>query len=442
MSERPSPRITPRTLKGFRDFLPDDAALREQLIGTARAVFRSHGYRPIETPALEYTEILLGKGGAESDKQLYRFEDQGGRDVALRFDLTVPLARFVAQHVGTLGTPFKRYHVGTVWRGENTQRGRYREFTQFDFDIIGSESSVVDAETIIVVVELFRALGFEQFTVHVNNRRVLSGLLETLDLTDSSVGVLRALDKLQKIGADGVTQELATVGVGASQAEAILEFAATGGAAGDVLSALRTLVGESGTGRRGVEELEAVLSGVGAAGVADRVAIDVSIARGLDYYTGTVFETTLDDLPGIGSVCSGGRYDDLASTYTSQRLPGIGGSLGVDRLAAAMEELGSIDARRDGVDVLLAFFSEGHRDDYLALAATLRRGGLSVDFYPEPRKLGAQLKYADRKGHRLAVIVGDTEWEAGTAQVKALASGQTETVDLADLVAACRRMTV
>jgi histidyl-tRNA synthetase len=434
-------RIAPRTLKGFRDFLPEAMLTREWVIDTARTVCRSYGYSPIDTPALEYAEILTGKGGAESDKQLYRFEDHGGRDVAMRFDLTVPLARFVAQHAGTLGMPFKRYHAGPVWRGENTQRGRYREFMQFDFDTVGSESIVTDIETILMVVDVFKALGFAAFTVHVNNRKLLNGALEALALGDRSVAVLRALDKLGKAGPEAVTAELvAGAGATADQAAAILAFSSLTGPADEVLTAAAEVIGDSALVRRGICELEELLSGVEAAGAASFVGLDVSIARGLDYYTGTIFETTLDALPGIGSVCSGGRYDDLASLYTRQRLPGIGGSLGVDRLLAAMDELGGGDGRSTPGEVLVAFFDADRRNDYLALAAALRNAGLAVEMYPEPKKLGTQLKYADRRGHRLAVIIGTSEWAAGTAQVKDLATGDSVEVAQHDIAATCHRL--
>jgi histidyl-tRNA synthetase len=432
--------IQPRTLKGFRDYLPATMTARESVIATARRVYRGFGFTPIDTPALEYSEILFGKGGEESDRQMYRFEDQGGRDVALRFDLTVPLARFAAQHVGQIGIPFKRYHVGPVWRGENTQRGRYREFVQFDFDTIGTESLVADIETLVVVHDLFAALDISDFAIHFNNRDLLNGLLEKLSLEDQAAVVLRTLDKLSKIGPEGVRDELNEVaGASRSQAASIVELAGLTGTNNEILDSLPDVVGDSETARRGLEAIEVVLSGVRASGMSeDRIHLDVSIARGLAYYTGTVFETFLTDAPGIGSVCSGGRYDDLASLYTKQRLPGIGGSLGVDRLIAAMEELGKIDDRAAAADVFVALFVRERTADYLRLVAQLRAAGISVELYPEARKLGAQMKYADRRGHRLAIIIGETEWEEGTAQVKQLDTGDATAVPQAELVTRCR----
>jgi histidyl-tRNA synthetase len=436
-----SDKIEPRTLKGFRDMTPEMMLPREGIISTAKGVYESFGFSPIDTPALEYTEILLGKGGAETDKQLYRFKDNGGRDVALRFDLTIPFARFAAQHIGTLGMPFKRYHVGPVWRAEKPQRGRYREFVQCDFDTIGTASIVADTESALVIHDLFVALGFERFSVRINNRKVLSGVLERLDLVDQAENVLRALDKLSKVGPEKVSAEMmATAGCNEAQVAEILALAAINGDNDSVLTALEPLVSDSESGRLGLRELGEVLEGVQAAGVAEgRVRLDLSIARGLDYYTGTVFETFLDELEDIGSCCSGGRYDDLASLYTKQAMPGVGASLGVDRLLAAMEELGMLEGRSASAPVFLVFFDGERASDYVALAARLRAAGVAVELYPEPRKLGAQLKYADRRGHRLAIIVGPDEWEAGRCQLKDLDAKTSEEVDLDDLASVCLR---
>lgn len=434
--------IQPRTLKGFRDYTPEIALPREQLIDTAKGVYRSFGFVPIDTPALEYSEILLGKGGAESDKQMFRFEDHGGRDVALRFDLTIPLARFVAQHSGQLGMPFKRYHVGPVWRGENTQRGRYREFVQCDFDTIGTKSPVADVESALVIQGLFEALGFERFVLRVNHRGVLTGVLERVDLADRAVPVLRALDKLGKIGSAAVAEEMQReAGASESQAKEVLALAEAKGSNAELLAGLPAQVAGSEVGEAGVESLNGLLAGLAAAGIPlERVALDLSIARGLDYYTGVIFETFLGDLPGIGSCCSGGRYDDLASVYTKEVLPGVGASLGVDRLLAAMEELGLVEGRSASAPVLLTFFDKQRGQDYVALAARLRAQGLGVELYPDPKKLGAQLKYADRRGHSLAIIVGEDEWEAGRAQIKHMQSGEKHEVALDELGAACLKL--
>jgi histidyl-tRNA synthetase len=425
-------RITPRTLKGFRDYLPEAMIPREQLVETARRVYRSYGFSPIDTPALEYLEVLAGKGGEESDKQLYKFQDHGGRWVGLRFDLTVPLARFAAQHIAALGTPLKRYHIAAVWRGENTQRGRYREFMQCDFDTIGTLSVAADIETALVIHDLFRAIGFDAFTIRLNNRMVLAGLLERLDLADRATPILRALDKLGKIGPAAVAEEMqATAGATAAQTAEVLRLAALEGTTDEILSRLDPLVAGSERGAEGVARLDAVLRAVEAAGVApQRLALDVSIARGLDYYTGTIYETFLDALPEIGSVCSGGRYDNLAELFTSQALPGIGASLGLDRLLAAMEELGMIEKVRTPAPVFIPYFDEDRLHDYLRLASALRASGIGVEVFPEPKRLGQQLKYADRRGFRLALIAGTSEFESGTCQLKDLAAGTQEDVPL------------
>ncbi|HEX4000146.1 MAG TPA: histidine--tRNA ligase [Pirellulales bacterium] len=444
--------IEPRTLKGFRDYLPEAMIPRERLIETARRVYRSYGFSPIDTPALEYEEILIGKGGGETDKQMYRFPDPGGRPVAMRFDLTVPLARFVAQHLNELGLPFKRYHIATVWRGENTQRGRYREFMQCDFDTIGTLSPAADIETALVIHDLLLAIGFTDFKIHINNRMVLNGLLERLGLADRSVAVLRALDKLHKIGPEGVAAEMhETAGTTTEQSRDVLRLAelsaqdTSGGDNDAILKQLGPLVAGSERGETGVARLAELLAAVKAAGVPEsRLQLDVAIARGLDYYTGTIFETFLGQLPSLGSICSGGRYDNLAELYTNQKLPGIGASLGLDRLLAGMEELGLLPKVVTPAEVFIPYFDAARLHDYLRLAAQIRRGGFGVEVYPEPKKLGQQLKYADRRGFRVALVAGQNELQAGTVQVKNLATATSESVRLdpaaAEVLAVLRRL--
>ena len=423
-------RIPPRTLKGFRDYLPQTMIPRERIIDTARRVYRSYGFNPIDTPALEFLEILSGKGGEETDKQLYKFCDRDKRWVGLRFDLTVGLARFVAQHLGELLLPFKRYHIATVWRGENTQRGRYREFMQCDYDTIGTRGVAADVETVLVAHDLLRAIGFEQFTIHLNNRMVLTGLLERLGLVEKSTPILRALDKLAKIGPDRVAEEISSVaGASDQQAAEVLRLAAISGTAEEVLRQLEPLVAGSETGQAGAARLAEVFAGARAAGVPEtRLRLNVAIARGLDYYTGTILETYLDALPAIGSVCSGGRYDNLAGLFTDQELPGIGASLGLDRLLAAMEELGMIETVATPAPVFIPFFDPGRLGDYLRIAAAIRAAGIGVEVFPEPKKLGQQLKYADRRGFRVALVAGSNEFNAGICQVKDLASGGQQSV--------------
>lgn len=431
----PTPLIKPQTLKGFRDYLPPAAMAREKLMETARAVYRSYGFSPIDTPALEYSEIILGKGGEESDKQLFRFTDQGDRDVSMRFDLTVPFARFAAQHFNEIGTPFKRYHLGTVWRAEKPQKGRFREFMQCDFDTIGTDSNTADIETLLVIHDLFVALGFTQFTVRINNRLVLNGLLEKLGLGDRAVGILRALDKLHKIGPEAVIAEMSErVGAMPDQGRQVLELAGLQGTPDEILVRLQEMLAGSEHGERGIVCLRELFAAARVAGIPpERVVLDVSIARGLDYYTGTIYETILSDLPGIGSVCSGGRYDNLAGLFTNQRLPGVGASLGLDRLLAALEELGQVAAASTPAPVLVVQFQAERVGDYLRIGRLLRAAGINTEVFPEARPVGKQLKYANRKGFRLAVIAGEDEFAAGHWQVKDLRSGEQVHVTEANL---------
>ncbi len=438
-------RIEPRTLQGFRDYLPETMMPRERLMETARRVYRSYGFCPIDTPALEYLEILTGKGSDETDRQIYRFEDNGGRQVGLRFDLTVPLARFAAAHANELGLPFKRYHIAPVWRGERPQAGRYREFVQCDFDTIGTESVVADIETALVIHDLLDAINVGEFSLQINNRQILNGLLDQLNLADKSVPVLRALDKLAKEGPEAVAKEMQqTAGVDQQQASKILEFAEIAGDSDSVLERLDALLVGSEIGQTGVARLRELVAAMKSSGIAEsRYKIDVSIARGLDYYTGVIFETTLVDLPKIGSICSGGRYDNLAALYTKQHLPGIGASLGLDRLLAAMETLKRIEPVRAAAPVLVTYFDKGSLHTYLKIAQTLRSAGIGAELYPEAKKLGAQLKYADQRGFRVAIIAGSDEVARGTCQVKNLRSQssvevqwQTEPQSLVDAVSA------
>ena len=422
--------IEPRTHKGFRDHLPAQALARERVLEIARRVYRSYGFAPIDTPALEYLEILTGKGSDETDKQLYRFQDHGGRDVGLRFDLTVPFARFAAQHVHELGLPFKRYHMAAVWRGENTQRGRYREFMQCDFDTIGTTSPVADLEMVLVVHDLLAAIGIERFTIRLNDRRVLAGILGRLGLANQSTSVLRSLDKLGKATPEAVAAELAAHGVAAEATAALLEMASLAGPPVDVLARLGALVGDEEQGRAGVAALAAIVAGAREAGVPDgRVAIDPSIARGLDYYTGIVLESFLDDLPALGSICSGGRYDNLAGLYTKQHLPGVGASLGIDRLLAGLEELGRVATVETPAEVFLVHFDERHLADYLRIATAIRAAGMAVEFFPEAKKVGQQLKLAAKRGFPAALVIGSDEFAAGTAQFKNLSTQQSVTID-------------
>jgi histidyl-tRNA synthetase len=434
--------IEPRTLRGFRDYLPDMMIPREQLLERARKVYRSYGFAPIDTPALEYAEVLMGKGGEESDKLIYRFTDHGDRDVALRFDLTVPFARFAAQYIGKLGTPFKRYAMGPVWRGENTGHGRYREFWQCDFDTIGTTANAADIEVALVIHDLLVALGFDRFQVRINNRLVLNGLLEELGLAGQTAPLLRSLDKLPKIGREKTRDEMvAAAGVAPEQAERVLSLAEMKGSNTDVLARLDSDFGRNEKAAEGIRRLRELVTVAVEAGVPEhRLALDLSIARGLDYYTGTIYETFLTDKPDIGSICSGGRYDNLAGLYTKQTLPGVGASLGLDRLLAAMEELKLIGGAVSPAPVLLVQFAAEYLAVYEKMARALRADGVGVEVYPEAKRVGPQLQYAERRGFRVALIAGADEFAQGVWKVKDLARREETTVPTPDVAATIRRL--
>lgn len=435
--------ITPRTLSGFRDYLPSVMLAREEVLRRAREVYRSYGFTPIDTPACESLPVLLGKGGDESDKLVYRVLSARGdkeAEMGLRFDLTVPFARFSAQYINELGTPFKRYAMGPVWRGERPGQGRYREFWQCDFDTIGTTANASDIETALVINDLFTAIGFDKFEIRINNRLLLNGLLELNNLADKAVPLLRSLDKLPKIGREKVAEEMVKeAAVSAAQADAVLNLAEMTGPNAEVLDRVEAFFGASPNEKAaaGLKCLRELLAVAERAGVPDgRIKIDLSICRGLDYYTGTIYETFLADLPGIGSVCSGGRYDNLASKYTKQVLPGVGASLGVDRLIAAMEELKHplLTGQTTPAQVLVVNFDATRLGDYQRIARALRAAGVSVEVYPDAKKVGVQLGYAEKRGFKLALIAGPAEFEQGVWKVKDLAKREEVAVPEADLV--------
>src|SRR6185437_11830495 len=372
--------ITPRTLSGFRDYLPELMLAREKVLDAARRVYRSYGFTPIDTPACESLDVLLGKGGEESDKLVYRVLGAKAEkaEMGLRFDLTVPFARFAAQHINQLGTPFKRYAMGPVWRDERPGHGRYREFWQCDFDTIGTTSNASDIETVLVINDLFEAIGIDKFEIRVNNRKVLNGILQQKGLKDKSADILRVIDKLPKIGQAGVVKELQEIiGLTFDQALEVRDSFNNRPTNKETLDFLDLSLLNKGNqeSEDGYLEMEQLLDVTKAAGIPDgRIKIDLSICRGLDYYTGAIYETFLTDLPAIGSVCSGGRYDNLASKYTKQVLPGVGASLGVDRLIAAMEELKHplLVGRSTPASVLIVQFDAARLGEYQKLARQLR----------------------------------------------------------------------
>jgi len=412
--------IEPRLLKGFRDYLPEAEASRASLMRRLELVFSSFGFVPIDTPVLEYAEILLGKGGGETDKQVYRFPDNGGRDVAMRFDLTVPFARFMAQHAEELYLPFRRYHMAKVWRGENTQRGRYREFMQCDFDIVGVDSASADADIVLVIASAMRALDVGEVSIRLNHRGLFNSFLAGLGVGQKSSAVLRLVDKLEKVGAQATRESLGAE-IGADSADRVMEyirpeedFAATLDKLLGLCPRGDPLAGEAGSRLRDVYAIAE------ASGLSSSLLLDPSITRGLDYYTGIVFETMLRELPDIGSVCSGGRYNDLASLYTTKKLPGVGSAIGLDRLLAALEILGRQKVGGSAPLVLVAN-TEGSRLGLLHKAATAFRGvGVSAEVYPEARKLAVQYSYAEKKGIPYLVQVDDSYEASGIVSLRIL----------------------
>mgnify|MGYP000873573845 CR=1 FL=1 len=429
-------RIEPRVLKGFRDFLPEQEILKRNTVRTLEEVFSGFGFVPIDTPVLEYAEVLLGKGGGETDKQVYRFADNGGRDVAMRFDLTVPFARFTAAHEPELYLPFKRYHIAKVYRGENTQRGRYREFMQCDFDIIGTDGVSSDFEILLVMERSFAALGISGVTFHLSHRGAFSGFLRSIGAEDHVVEVLRAVDKLAKIGRDEVLKLLSEY-LSAEDAEAVLSFIGMEGSNRETLGKLKRL---SGGTNPGLERLEALLDLFDEAGLSKRFILDPSITRGLDYYTGIVYETFLDDLPGIGSVCSGGRYDNLASLYTRTQLPGVGSSIGVDRLLAALEELGTTAKRKSDTDLLILCLDDTMHGHYHSLARAFREAGIRTEVFFEKKKLPSQFQYADRKEIPFALFCGPDEKARNVVNIRNLGSRESsDGLSLPEAVSLIRR---
>jgi histidyl-tRNA synthetase len=406
--------IEPRVLKGFRDSLPEAEIARQAMVSLLTRTFESFGFLPIDTPVLEYAEILLGKGGGETDKQVYRFLDHGRRDVAMRYDLTVPFARFVSAHRHEIPLPFKRYHIAKVWRGENTQRGRYREFYQCDFDTVGVDSPSADLEILLLMGASMRGLGIERFRIHVAHRGALTCLLERLGAAERSVEILRVIDKMTKIGAQAVADQLASLAP-AGAVEAILRFVTPGASFDETLASMAAAIGDDDPG---LARLAGIRDSLRSLGVLESYHLDPSITRGLDYYTGIVFETFLTDLPQIGSVCSGGRYNDLTSLFSSDPMPGVGASIGLDRLQAALSELGTARGGASTVHALVLCVDDGLDAHYHAIAQQLRRAGLSAEVYPEKSKLPRQFQFAERKGIPYAVICGGDEKARGVASIK------------------------
>jgi len=425
-------RVSPRTLSGFMELPPEKQALMEKMLETLRHTYALYGFAPLDTPAIESAGVLLAKGGGETEKQIYRFS-KGDSDLALRFDLTVPLAKFVAANYSRLNFPFRRYQVGKVWRGERAQRGRFREFYQADIDIIGdgSLSVVNEAEIPAVIFHTFTALGLERFTIRVNNRKVLNGFFEITGLGGKSGDIMHAVDKIDKIGADTVRGILVEdCGLDEARADKVIQFIGFKGGIQATLAFLAQYKDRSAVFDEGLEELETVVSLLPSLGVPDdNFAIDLTIARGLDYYTGTVYETMMDDHPEIGSICSGGRYDNLAEYYTDRKLPGVGISIGVTRLFYVLDEQKMLNGEivTAPAEVLVVPMT----DDLSAaaeMATFLRSIGIRTQLYTENKKFGKKIAYADKLGIPFVVIIGEDELKAGVVSVKNLETGVQNTM--------------
>jgi histidyl-tRNA synthetase len=408
--------IEPKVLKGFRDFLPAAEIERKRVTRLLEDNFESYGFVPIDTPALEYTEVLLGKGSGETDKQMYRFEDNGKRDIALRFDLTIPFARFMAKNRPNLYLPFKRYHINKVWRGENTQRGRYREFTQCDFDIVGTDCASADFEILMMMRSSLIALEVPNCTIHLSHRGIFNRFLEHMNIQDQNVEILRTVDKLAKIGRDEVVRILTEL-ADAEKAEMILDFIQKEEGFIPTLEKLERLAGGPSDDTIRLREIYGYICELG---IQDAFMLNPSITRGLDYYTGIVYETFMDELPGIGSVCSGGRYNNLAGLYTKESLPGVGSSIGLDRLMAGLEELGRSAARSSKTQVMILNMDPALIGHYHSLADSFRKAGFNCEVFHETKKIGPQFKFAEAKSIPLAVICGSNEKNAGHVNLKDL----------------------
>lgn len=409
--------IQPKVLKGFRDFLPVAQIQRDTLQEKITNVYRSFGFVPIDTPVLEYTEILLRKSNGETEKQVFRFQDNGGRDVAMRFDLTVPFARFTAEHFSELYLPFKRYHIAKVWRGEKPQAGRYREFVQCDVDTVGSDSAVSDFEILNVMKCALNAIGVGKFKIHVNHRGIFNRFLQKLELLEKSEDILRIVDKLAKIGKEEVVKELTEYTLSSEKSEEIIKYISSSGSFLEILSQLENFAGGKD---KDSERLKEIYDMMCASEIESSFVLDPSITRGLDYYTGVVYETFLDDLPSIGSICSGGRYDNLAGLYMKEKVAGVGGSIGLDRLIAALEQLGLTEKKGSYLDAEIFCQDLSDIVTYQKIAAELRKCGINAEVFPEPKKMNQQYNVTEAKNIHWGILCNKEQCEKGIITLKDL----------------------
>ena len=419
-------KTEPRTLSGFMELLPNEQILFNQMKETIENTYKKFGFLPLDTPVIELSEVLLAKAGGETEKQIYRF-NRGDTDLSLRFDLTVPLSKYVAKNYGLLSFPFRRYQIGKVYRGERTQKGRFREFYQCDIDIIGDGKLDIinDAELPSVIYTIFKELGFDDFTIRINNRKILNGLFESLGQKDVSSDILRIIDKIEKIGKEAVIEELEKIGVNKEQIQKIIEFIEIDGTSDEKIEKLENLRIENETYKQGTEELKQVVKNIRLFGVPDsNFNVDLTIARGLDYYTGTVYETFLNNYRELGSVCSGGRYENLAEYYTDKKLPGVGISIGLTRLFYKLNELELIKAKKKSVSNVLIIPMVEDLSVPIKLARNLRNEGINTEIYLNNKKLKAKFKYADKLEIPFVIVIGEDEINSNIAKVRNMATGE------------------
>ena len=423
-------KIEPRTLAGFMELLPNEQILFNQIKETIEKTYKKFGFLPIDTPVVELAEILLAKAGGETEKQIYRFQ-KGDTDLALRFDLTVPLAKYVAKNYGNLSFPFRRYQIGKVYRGERAQKGRYREFYQCDIDIIGDgELGLInDAEIPSIIYTIFRDLGFKDFTIRINNRRILNGIFESINQKENSEEILRIIDKIEKIGKDNVIEEFGKIGLNKDQIQKIIDFIEIQGTSDEKIEKLENLGIQNEIFNQGVRELKTVIENVRLFGVPEEnFNVDLTIARGLDYYTGTVYETFLNDYRELGSVCSGGRYENLAEYYTNKNLPGVGVSIGLTRLFSKLNELNIIKADKKSVSEILIIPMLEDLKEPIALATKLRNVGINTEIYLNEKKIKAKFKYADKLEIPYVIVIGEDEIKENVVTIKNMRTGEEEKV--------------
>lgn len=424
--------IEPRTLAGFMELLPNEQILFEQMKQTIEKTYQKFGFLPLDTPILELSEVLLAKAGGETEKQIYRFT-KGDTDISMRFDLTVPLAKYVAKNYGNLSFPFRRYQIGKVYRGEKTQKGRFREFYQCDIDIIGDgELGIVnDAEIPSVIYNLISDLGFNDFTICINNRKVLNGLFKEVNQEQNAVDIMRTIDKLAKIGKEKVLEELREIGVDDQAIERILTFIEIDGTTDEKISKLENLGILNEMFAQGLEELKQVVKYIRIFGVPDtHFKIDLTIARGLDYYTGTVYETFLNNYKELGSVCSGGRYENLAEYYTDKKLPGVGISIGLTRLFYKLNELQLIKSDKYSMSDILIIPMTEDMTKSIELASNLRKEGINTEVYLNDKKLKAKFKYADKLKIPYVAVIGEDEINSNTVKIKNMQTGEETPIEL------------